>query len=151
MKSSKTSLRLNDWGISFDEYKELYHYCLQYHRKKADAAALLTMRISTPPPALDKDGNGVLLPHGSGGISDPVAATAAKRDRLLRDVDIIDRAAKLAGDDLAPYLLRAVTAKDGVNRVIIECPCGRRQFYAMRRRFFYILKTLRDDAYAPIQ
>lgn len=149
MKSSKNAICMQDWGISFDEYRELYYFCLQYARKRSEANALLTLRVSTPPPAIGPDGTGVFLPKGSGGTSDPVAAVASKRERLLRDVNLIDQAAKLAGDDLAPYIIRAVTNRDGVNRVIMDCPCGRRQFYAMRRRFFYILKTLRDALYAP--
>lgn len=79
-------------------------------------------------------------------MSDPVAEMAEKRERLLRDVRLIDRAAKLAGAELAPWLLRAVTRKDGVTRIIADgCPCSERSFYRMRRRFFYVLRELRNS------
>lgn len=132
------------WQISWDEYRELHYFCLQYNRKKADAAALLTLRISTPPPVTDADGNGVFLPHASGATSDPVAAQAAKRDRLLRDVDMIDRAAQLAAGDLAPWLIKCVTTKGGTRSIIADCPASERSMWYIRRQFFYILKQFRD-------
>lgn len=146
---STRPIKLDDWGISWEEYKELTYFCLQYEQKKRDAAALLTTRISTPVPAMYHKGGkeyGAFLPRGSGGTSDPTAATAAKRDRLLRDVMLIERAARIAADDLAPYVLRAVTTRDGVRKVkaATEFPCGVNQFYEMRRRFFYVLRELRN-------
>lgn len=144
MGISKKSLKLDAWGISFDEYKELYHFCQQYRQKKAEAEALLTLRISTPPPATDGQGQAEFMPHGSGGVSDPVAAAAEKREHLLRDVAMIERAARRAGGDLAPYLLRAVTTRDGVIKILAQgCPCSKSQFYRMRRQFFSILSDLK--------
>ena len=144
MTASKRPIKLDEWDISFDEYKELSYFCRQYTRKKAESAALLTLRVSTPQPVIDGQGRAEFMPHGSGGVSDPVAAAAEKRERLLRDVRMIERAAKLAGAEMAPYILRAVTTRDGVQRVLMDCPCGKNQFYAMRRRFFYILRELKN-------
>ena len=146
---STRPIKLDDWGISWEEYKELTYFCLQYEQKKRDAAALLTTRISTPAPAMYHKGGkeyGTFLPRGSGGTSDPVAATAAKRDRLLRDVMLIERAARIAGEDLAPYILRAVTTRGGVQSVFANTrpPCGERQFYALRRKFYWVLRELRN-------
>lgn len=134
-----------EWCITWDEYKELDYFCRQYARKKRDADALLTLRVSTPTPVQSADGSGEFTPRGGGSVSDPVSAAAEKRERLLRDVAVIDKAAQLAGDDLAPYLLRAVTTRDGVQKVIASgCPCSERTFYRMRRRFFYILWELKN-------
>lgn len=145
MTASKRGIKLDAWDITWDEYKELDYFCRQYERKRRDAAALLTLRVSTAPSAKTKDDNWVFLPHGSGGTSDPVAAAAEKRERLLRDVQMIEKAARLAGDEFAPYLLRAVTRRDGVNRIIADgCPCSERTFYRMRRRFFFVLRELRN-------
>lgn len=146
---STRPIKLDDWGISWEEYKELTYFCLQYEQKKRDAAALLTTRISTPAPAMYHKGGkeyGTFLPRGSGGTSDPTAATAAKRDRLLRDVMLIERAARIAADDLAPYILRAVTTRGGVQSVfaMTRPPCGERQFYALRRKFYWVLRELRN-------
>lgn len=140
-------MNLDEWGISWDEYKELDYFCRQYDRKRAEAAAMLTIRISTPQPVSDADGNSEFMPRGSGGISDPVSATAEKRDKLLRDICMIEQAAKMAAGDLAPYMLRAVTKRQGVQKIISDgCPVSERTFYRMRRLFFHSLKELRENA-----
>ena len=144
--ASNRGVNLDAWGITWDEYKELDYFCRQYDRKRAEAAAMLTLRISTPQPVYDNDGNAQFMPYGSGGTSDPVAILADKRERLLRDIRMIDKAAKIAGEDLAPYLIRAVTRKEGLQRIISDgCPCSERTFYRMRRKFFYVLHEMRND------
>ena len=146
MAASKRGVNLDGWDVTWDEYKELDYFCRQYHRKKQEAENLLTLRVSTPQPVVAADGSADFPGRGGGGVSDPVAAMAEKRERLLRDVRLIDRAAKLAGAELAPWLLRAVTRKDGVTRIIADgCPCSERSFYRMRRRFFYVLRELRNS------
>lgn len=169
MATSHRPLKLHDWGISWEEYKELTYFCLQYEQKKREAAALLTIRISTPPPEIYyteetvtlmngqekkiKRKHGTLMPHGSGHVSDPVAATAAKRDRVLRDVRMIEQAARDASKDdkgdvvIDPqYILRAVTTRDGTRKTLasMQVPMGERQFYAVRRKFFWILREIRN-------
>lgn len=134
----------SDWKIGWNEYKELYYFCLQYKQKKRDADALLTLRISTPEPAATASGEGVFIAHGGSRITDPVAAAADKRERLLADCHIIEQAAIIAGRDLAPYLLRCVTEKNGVKRILCEAPISQATLYRMRREFFYILKGLKD-------
>ena len=147
MAASKRGIDLNEWNISWDEYKELDYFCRQYDRKRAEAAAMLTLRISTPDPVRLNDGSGVFMPRGSGGVSDPVSAAAEKRDRLLRDVRMIEHAARIAAGEYAPYILKAVTKRCGVQRIIADgCPCSERVFYRMRRKFYYTLKELKDSA-----
>lgn len=151
---STRPIKLDAWGISWEEYKELTYFCLQYEQKKRDAAALLTIKLSTPVPAIyHKAGKeyGTFLPHGSGRTSDPVAATAAKRDRVLRDVRMIEQAAKAAcdgeGEGLYPALLKAVTTKTGVQAVYANPdtrpPCNDKKFYSLRRKFYWILREMR--------
>lgn len=133
------------WNISWDEYKELVHFCRQYEQKRRDSAALLTLPGGTPTPMTGKDGSAQWAPHGSGGLSDPVALAAEKRERLLRDIRMIERAAKIAGDEIAPWLLRNVTGKETITQIIARgCPISERQFYRMRRRFFFILRELKN-------
>jgi hypothetical protein len=159
--ASTRPLKLDEWGISWEEYKELTYFCLQYNRKKADAAALLTIKLSTPTPAIyhKKVGDkrvefGTFLPHGSGRTSDPVAATAAKRDRLLADVHMIEQAAIIAGEledgyNIYSALLKAVTTRGGVQAVMADTdskpPCGKNDFYAARRRFFWVLREMKNE------
>ena len=49
---STRPLKLDEWDISWEEYKELTYFALQYERKKRDAAALLTIKLSTPTPEI---------------------------------------------------------------------------------------------------
>lgn len=163
---STRPIKLNDWGISWEEYKELTYFCLQYERKKAEAAALLTTRISTPAPAVYHKGGkeyGAFLPRGKGATGDPVAATAAKRDRLLRDIRMIEQAAQGASNaardvyrwTIAPrYIIRAVTQKSGVQALYADPdtrpPMGERQFYTVRRMFYWILHEMKTGDLEPI-
>lgn len=153
--ASNRPLKLDAWGISWEEYKELTYFCLQYEQKKRDAAALLTLKLSTPVPEIYHKGGkeyGTFLPHGSGHVSDPVAATAAKRDRLLRDVRMIEQAAAAAcqdeGEGLYRALVRAVTTRSGVQAVFanpdIRPPCNPNKFYSLRRKFYWILREMRN-------
>lgn len=154
---SKRPIKLDEWGISWEEYKELTYFCLQYNQKKQDAAALLTLRLSTPSPAVYHKGGkefGTFLPRGTGGTSDPTAATAARRDRLLGDIHMIEQAAIAASRDAGinpQYILRAVTTRDGTRKTLAasDAPIGERQFYAVRRKFFWILREMRHGTMGP--
>ena len=162
MSASTRPIKLDAWGISWEEYKELVYFCLQYERKKRDAAALLTIRISSPTPEIYHKGGkefGTFLPHGSGRTSDPVAATAAKRERLLRDVRMIEQAAQAAavladGHSIYAALLEAVTTRGGVQAAMADPsqrpPCGKNEFYAARRKFYWILREMRNGDIEPI-
>lgn len=163
---STRPIKLDAWGISWEEYKELTYFCLQYEQKKRDAAALLTIKLSTPVPAVyHKAGKeyGTFLPHGSGRTSDPVAATAAKRDRVLRDVRMIEQAASGASEaardayswTIDPrYIIKAVTQRSGVQALYANPdtrpPMGERQFYTVRRMFFWILHEMKNGDLEPI-
>ena len=163
---STRPIKLKDWGISWEEYKELTYFCLQYQRKKAEAAALLTVRISTPAPAVYHKGGkefGTFLPRGGGTTSDPVAATAAKRDRLIKDIRMIEQAAQGASDAardvyrwvIPPrYIICAVTQKSGVQALYANPdtrpPMGERQFYTVRRMFYWILHEMKTGDLEPI-
>ena len=145
--ASTRPLNLDEYGIPKERYYELKWFCQQYERKKRDAAALLTTRISTPAPATyHKSGKeyGVFLPRGGGGDTDPTARIAEKRERLLNDVRAIERAARMAADDMSSYLLAVVTTSNGIERVKAntKAPISYGQFRLMRRRFFYILDGL---------
>lgn len=160
--ASNRPLKLDAWGISWEEYKELTYFCLQYEQKKREAAALLTLKLSTPVPEIyHKAGKeyGTFMPHGSGHVSDPTAATAAKRDRLLGDVHMIEQAAMAAGRlksgySIYPSLLRAVTTRGGVQAAMTDTdtrpPCGKNEFYEARRKFFWILREMRCGDLEPI-
>lgn len=157
--ASKRPLKLTDWGISWEEYKELTYFCLQYDRKRREADALLTLKLSTPTPeTYHRNGReyGTFMPHGSGHTSDPTAMTAERRERMLKDVRMIEQAAQLAGRlddgyDISKPLLKAVTTRSGVQSVMAHPntrpPCGKNLFYAARRKFFWILREMKNGEF----
>ena len=148
MTASKRGIKLDEWNITWDEYRELYYFCQQYARKKREADNLLTLRISTPQPVTAPNGAAEFMPHGGGGTSDPVAAAAEKRERLLRDVGLIEQAARIAGEELSPWLLQNVTTREGIAKIIANgCPCSMSTFYRMRRKFFGVLRGLLEESY----
>lgn len=59
------------------------------------------------------------------------------------NVEIIDRALKLtAGNEIIRgYLRRAVT--NNISYEQLDIPMGKNQYYELRRKFFYILSTLK--------
>lgn len=151
--ASNRPLKLDNWGISWEEYKELSYFCLQYDRKKREAAALLTIPSTTVAPVTYHVGGkeyGTFLPHGNR-TGDPVAVTAERRERLLNDVRMIEQAATAAceneGEGLFSALIKAVTTRCGVQAVYANPdtrpPLGEKQFYSIRRRFFYFLREIR--------
>jgi hypothetical protein len=90
---------------------------------------------------------GTFLPHGQGQTSDPVAAMADKRERLLSDVRMVERAAMIAGGEtMYSSILRAVTTRDGVRKAkaAMQTPIGERQFFEMRRRFYKVLRDIKN-------
>lgn len=163
---STRPINLDKWGITWEEYKELSYFCLQYARKKRDAAALLTLKTSTPAPVTYHKGGkeyGAFLPHAKGATGDPTAATAAKREHLLNDVRMIEQAATGATDAVKGlygwaidprYILMAVTRKSGVQALYANPatrpPLGERQFYTVRRVFFWILHEMKNGDLEPI-
>lgn len=169
MSTSTRPLRLDDWGISWEEYKELTYFCLQYEQKKRDAAALLTLRLSTPAPVTYHKmiGNrsvefGEFLPRGNR-TGDPTAATAAKRDRLMTDIRMIEQAASGAAEAAKSaydwaidprYIIMAVTTRSGVQALYANPktrpPLGERQFYLVRRIFYWILHEMKNGDIEPI-
>lgn len=81
--------------------------------------------------------------RGGGTHSDPTAAVALRAIRLRENIDLIDKAlAAVAEPSVLPYLKKAVTR--GVKYEYLDVPMGRRQFYALRRRFFATLWQLRN-------
>lgn len=127
-------LNLTPSGISPHRQRELQYFCYQYREKRQLAAALLS------PGATDPSAQR-LSPTSP---SDPTAYRAARREHLLADIEDIELAAQQAALG-QPTLARALllyTTGQGC-RHPEEWTCGRRQFYAARRRFFLLLNAHR--------
>lgn len=75
--------------------------------------------------------------------SDPTQKLAAKRAELKEKIMKIEHAAVDAGgEDLASYILKAVTNEFVTYDVLYSkyhMPCGRTLFYEKRRKYYYLL------------
>lgn len=124
-------------GISQDRYRELLHFCRQYPEWKTEANSLLGIR------AVKADG----LPHGSG-KSDPVAAAAEKREKLIEKIGIVDRCAR-AVDGGAWYasIIQNVCigrAYEQMDRALMPTS-DRNAYFKKRREFFELLDKAKSE------
>lgn len=124
------------YELSRDRVRELKCFCQQYRGKRARISAM-------------RDGGGGTMdgqPHGKGGISRPTEQRAiyAAESKDARDVQMIEDAAREAADgSTAMYNCLIANVCDSVLPEHMQVPSGRRQFYEMRRRFFWLLDTKR--------
>ncbi|MBR2854467.1 MAG: hypothetical protein IKE81_09105 [Clostridia bacterium] len=118
-------------GISPSRYSELLHFCRQYPEWKKEASSLLGIR------AVKADG----LPHGNG-KSDPVAAAAEKREKLLEKIAIVDECAKAVdgGDWYASIIQNVCIAKsyEQMDRALMPTS-NKNAFFKKRAEFFKLL------------
>lgn len=77
------------------------------------------------------------MPHGKGNVSNPTEQQALKNTKCLGNILMIEQTCKEADSAIWKYLLMNVT--EGTVYEHMNPPCGRRQFYESRRKFFYIL------------
>ena len=124
-------------GISQDRYQELLHFCRQYPEWKTEANSLLGIR------AMKQDG----LPHGNG-KSDPVSASAERRERLLEKISIIDQCAKSIEDgEWYAALIQNICigkAYTQMDRALMPTSDAN-AFFKRRRDFFDILNKVKGD------
>lgn len=122
------------YNISKNRFRELYYYALQYQewkdelRYKYDTAKAITYSDMPKAP--------------QNGAGDPTFEAAARCSDLQHKIDTIEKSARLADEQLYPYILKAVT-NEGItyNYLYMHCgiPCGSNTFYDRRRRFYWIL------------
>ena len=124
-------------GISQDRYRELLHFCRQYPEWKTEANSLLGIR------AIKADG----LPHGSG-KSDPVAAAAERREKLIEKIAIVDTCAR-AVDGGAWYasIIQNVCigrAYEQMDRALMPTS-DKNAYFRIRRQFFELLDKAKSN------
>ena len=117
---SRRDLSLEKYGITRANYRELKNFCLQYPEWKS------RLRYNAVSAA------------GSGGQTDE---QAMDNIRYLDKMQIVEDTAQEADPQLAPYILKAVTC--GLAYDSLSVPAGINQFYAARRKFFYLLSKKR--------
>lgn len=124
--TEKRPLSMEKFGMSDNAYRELYYFCLRYDEKKEMLKNVYGTR------AVFIDG----MPKGKN-KSDPTFEQAARAMRLRKDVEDIEQAAIEADSSIYEYVLENVTR--GTAYEYMDMPCGRRRFYEIRRKFFYLL------------
>ena len=128
---NKRDLKLDKYNIDKYQYRELHNFCLQYSKKKQKADSLLGAKgvAYTGMPGNTEPGN-------------PTAKAAEMRAKLLADCKIIEESAKEADPSLYKQIIANVTEQ--IPFEFMGVPCGRRQFYEIRRKFFFILAHKRN-------
>ncbi len=111
------------YEIDKNEYRELKYFCLRYSKMKQEIQS-----------------NGGSLVYG------PIGGYTISNKRIEQfecDVKLIDRALELTTENeiVRGHLLRSVT--ENINYERLDIPMGRRQFYELRRKFFYILRSFK--------
>ena len=141
-------IRLDQYGISKWQYRELKAFCRQYKDKLERAACMLSVGSQRMPES-EPDDSGLpdaSMIRGHGGIGRPVESLVIRREQLLHDVDMIDEAARFPdGGAWARALI--CSCCDGVAFEHIPpeyMPTSKRNtFFKARRMFFYKLAQLK--------
>ena len=134
----------NELYIDKHAFYMAFHFAMQYPEWKKQYADM----IGGATKAVDYND----MPHGTG-TGDPTARIAMRSSILRGNIELIESTALIAGRDLAEYLLYAVT-NEGVTYKYLQSgqcslgkvPCGRNQFYQMRRLFYYLLSKKLEEA-----
>ena len=127
----------NKYWIDKHRFYELKHFCLQYPTWKKTYEALdeLGMNVSM----FDRQ------PTGNG-IGDLTAKYAIRKAYYSDKIEMIQKAAMEADEELYIYILKAVT--EGLSYAYLatrmDLPCSRDTYYDRYRRFFWILSEVRD-------
>ena len=127
----------NKYHIDKHRHYELKHFCLQYPNWKRTYAICDEPCVSVSTPNKIPSNN---LP------GDPTAKRAITKARLVERIDMIERVAKEADDQLYEYIIKAVTENLSYTylKTKMNIPCGKDMYYDRYRRFFWLLNKARD-------
>lgn len=122
------------YEINGNEYRELKYFCLRYNDMKTQLDECRGLKAV-------QYGN---IGAASAALSNPTERSALKAIQLSKNIELIDYALALAADEpMRNYLKQSVINPHVSYDSFGAIPMGRQQFYEMRRKFFYILKTLK--------
>lgn len=118
-----------DYGISKNRYNELKAFCLQYWEKKE---------------AIDRIKGNAGSGAAGGSPGNPTQSMAIRNVQYQSDCEMIENAAISASAEIYPYILESVTRDLSFrniefNKTFGRIPVGKTEFYALRRKFYYIL------------
>ena len=125
------------YWISRHRFYELKHFCLQYYEWKQE------LEIITDCQRHQLDGREFIPGSGS---SDPVFDCIVRREQLINNIDMVEKAAMSCSDEIGKYVFRGVT--EGLSFEYLftaedRIPCCKDYYYEAFRRFFWILSKLR--------
>lgn len=123
------------YWIPRHRYYELKHFCLQYPSWKKHLAI-----ISDWPNCIPKE---VRIKQNT--PKRPTENIILKKNELQGKIDMIERIAKDVDPVIAPYLIKGVTEGFSYDnlRPRTDIPCNREEYYALYRKFFWILSEER--------
>ncbi len=126
----------NEYWISRHRFYELKHFCLQYpnwKRALSDSDSVFNTCFSES--SHSKTNN----------ISKPVEVCADIRNAYISKIDIVEKAAREASEELYDYIIKAVTEGYSFNylKTKMNIPCCKETYYKLYRRFFWLLDIAR--------
>lgn len=126
--------QLKSYNISKHRYMELYHYCMQYNEWKEELQDI-EGGLRSPSEGQTTAGSRK---------SDKTASLAIKRAELSEKCKLIEQTAEETDKILKDYILAAVTNEGYTYNylsTIKGMPCGRRLYYELRRKFYYLISN----------
>lgn len=127
--AKERDLELSYYDISENRYRELKYFCRQYKEKQSRLLSITELSSTQFGAA-----------RGTR-ISDKTADVAMKKAHLLGELKMIEQAALEADGELYCFILESVT--EGTPYEYLDVPMSRSGFFALRRKFFYILDQKR--------
>lgn len=120
------------WTLAKHEFYAVYHYALNYERLIKERAALRATLLK----GLAYDG----MPH-SEMPGDPTGSIASKIAEQSTKIEAIENTARETDPELYEFILYAVTHDVSFEylRLKMDMPCGRRKWYELRRKYYYLL------------
>lgn len=125
----------NKYWIDRHRHYELKHFCLQYPNwKKFYEDAIYISATSTDVPAKTNE------------PSDPTSKQGIRRTYYSERIELVEKVAREADENLHCYILKAVTEDLSYTylKAVMDVPCGRDMYYDRYRRFFWLLDKARD-------
>lgn len=127
--------RKNKYWINKHRHYELKHFCLQYPEWKRECRGTINIRSSV-----------ISMTPSRSGPSDPTASHVIRKTRYLERIELIERIAREADEEIHSYILKGVT--EGLSYTYmksqLKIPCGKDMYYDRYRRFFWLLSKERN-------
>ena len=128
--TKRRDLKLTEYEISPDKYRELLYFCRQYDELKDKLLScydIRAVRLSDMPK--------------SGRISNTTEHNALTSEKLSKSISLIEQTAIEADAELYQFIIDNVARGTSYEYLRNACniPCGHRKFYLTRRKFFFLL------------